>query len=215
MKIDRLPPYVHDGIIQLRNAAGKTWEEIEALSALKKDAGGFIDWDNLPLDVLEQFPDLRLPKSNLHRWYKQRVELVRNETMQRSAIAREVAAAFAKAEVSGDRDASINAMRDVIFTMMSEADDAATRGFLVKALSKLADVQQKARLNDLRQQKVSVDARRVALLEKDAETKRKKAEAETDKLKKKAKKGEITGEDMDRLYERVFGPRPEKVKAAA
>ena len=49
LKIDKLPPEIHEAVLTLRNRLGKTWEEIEALSAAPKDKGGFVDWENLPL----------------------------------------------------------------------------------------------------------------------------------------------------------------------
>ncbi len=96
LKIDRLPPSVHEAIITLRNKAGKTWPEIEELSALPADKGGFVEWENLPTPVLELFPEMRLPHSNLHRWYDIRVDQVQKQVMEYSAKAREIAQAFAK-----------------------------------------------------------------------------------------------------------------------
>jgi hypothetical protein len=208
LKIDRLPPSVHEAILKLRNRDGKTWQEIEVLSAEPYGEGklGFVDWVILPTPVLELFPDMRIPKSNLHRWFDIRVDQVREETMRRSEVARTVAAAFAGAEVAGDKDASIHAMRDVIFGMMSEAQDSATQEFLAKALSKLAEVQQKARLNDIRQEKVSVEARKMRLMEKREKLAIQKLEQETDRLAKKARTGQpITVEELQNVRMKAFG----------
>ncbi|HEX5234155.1 MAG TPA: hypothetical protein VFW25_02365, partial [Silvibacterium sp.] len=63
LKIDRLPIEVRAAIQQLRDQ-GKTWPEIEELSSLKYSEqwstgkGGFVNWDALPTDVLELFPNL-------------------------------------------------------------------------------------------------------------------------------------------------------------
>src|SRR5437879_1588174 len=90
LKIDRLPSSVHDAILFLRNQRGKTWQEIEALSAeaYKPDgSAGFIDWPALDLRVLELFPDMRLGHSLLHRWYDPRISQVQRDVMQRAEAA--------------------------------------------------------------------------------------------------------------------------------
>src|SRR5882672_10887283 len=104
LKIDRLPVEVREAIKYLKNV-GKTWQEIEELSSLpfnKKWAiadGGFVNWDDLPTSVLELFPEMRLPHTNLHRWFDLRVEQITAEVMARSAQAREIATSFAKSIV--------------------------------------------------------------------------------------------------------------------
>jgi hypothetical protein len=212
LKIDKLPPIVHDTILALRNKTGKTWQEIEELSAEPFGDGklGFVDWVNLPTPVRELFPGMRIPKSNLHRWYDIRVSQVMKQVLESSEHARVLAEAFAKANVEGDRDAVTNAARDQILAVLSEDASSGGKERAVKALLTLAEVMQTARANDIRERKVAADERKLAMLENREKASIEKMEAETAKMTKKAKKGVITREDINRLRERVFGLPPIK-----
>jgi hypothetical protein len=220
LKIDRLPSAVHDAIVFLYTVAGKSWMQIEEQSALPYDAewqrkgGGFVNWHDLPLSVLELFPDLRLPKSNLHRWFDLRIAQVRKTTLDRAEQARVMAEAFADAKVEGDADAVLFAARDIFFGLLTEDGSLAARAAAGKALLELAKQQQKSRTNDIRERQVAVEEKRVEQLVKDAERRRRLMDEEADKLKKKSTKGKVTPEDVDRLRERVFG-LPPKVKGEA
>ena len=156
LKIDRLPVDVRDAVMHLRDI-GKTWPEIEELSALPKERGGFVEWDALPLDVLELFPAMRLPHTSLHRWFDLRVRQVMTETMARSAQAREIATAFAKSTVEGADEAVLNAARDQIMSVLTE--DGSSRGRLnaAKALIDLGLLVQKTRTNEIRERLATVD----------------------------------------------------------
>ncbi|QNI34522.1 DUF3486 family protein [Alloacidobacterium dinghuense] len=206
LKIDRLPIEVRDKIQALRSK-GKTWQEIEELSALPVDKGGFVAWDALPTPVLELFPDLRLPHTNLHRWYDLRVEQVQAEVLNRAQQARKIAEAFAAADLENSNDAVMNAARDIIFGLMERADDG-SRMYASKALLALAEVVQEARKNDIRERQVAVDERKLKALEAREELTRRKLEAETEKAAKKLSKGQLTPEDLGRLAERTFGLKP-------
>jgi hypothetical protein len=211
--IDRLPPAVREAIELLRNKFGKTWEQIEAISAEKFDAnlvplGCFVNWDALDTNVLELFPNLRIPKSNLQRWYDVNVQQKREDVLRRSAQARELAEAFADGDVPGSDDAVQNALRDTIMGMLQENTSSLGRDRTAELLLRLAEVQQKSRTNKLRERVVGVAERKIAQLEKDANQRRAKMEAESAKLAKKASKGEVTPADIDRLRERVFGLPP-------
>ncbi|MFL6310594.1 MAG: phage protein Gp27 family protein [Terriglobales bacterium] len=116
LKIDKLPVEIRDEIQKLR-AAGRTWIEIEELSAR------FVKWDSLPTPVLELFPDMRLPHSSLQRWYDLRVDQVRREVMARADRAREWAQSFAGKGFKELPDAVMNALRDQIFMLMESSDD--------------------------------------------------------------------------------------------
>jgi hypothetical protein len=212
LNIDRLPPHVHDAILQLKNQLGKTWDEIEALSAeeFKQDGkGGFIDWESLPTDVLELFPNLRLPHSSLHRWYDLRVSQVTREAIARTAQAREIAATFSKAIVGKQDEAVINAATAQLMGLLAEdaspkARISATRGLIV-----LAEVMQSVRANTIKERKVAVDERKLKALEAREELSRRKLEQETENAAKKlGKGGEVTLEDLNRLRERTFGLPP-------
>ncbi len=159
VKIDRLSPKVHEAIVQLRNQYGKTWQEIEDLSAepIGNKTGGFVDWMNLPTAVLELFPNMRLPHTNLQRWYDLRVAQVQKDVMHTSAKAREITQAFAKAGIVADDEAVINASRDTLMGILSEDGSVGGRANVAKSLIKLGDLMQKAKTNRIRERKVTVD----------------------------------------------------------
>lgn len=208
LKIDRLPPSVHEAILKLRNRDGKTWEEIEQLSAEACGDGkpGFVDWSNLPTPVLELFPDMRIPHTNLHRWFDLRVSQVQKQVLDSAERARILAEAFASAAVDGDRDAVINAARDQILALMSEDSSSGGRARSTKALLALAEVMQVARRNDIRERQVKADERKIALLEEREKLTIRKLEAETERLAKKARTGQpITEEELKNVRMKAFG----------
>jgi hypothetical protein len=161
--IDRLPPSVWDEIVRLYNGQGKTWEEIEALSALPTDKGGFVEWENLPTPVLELFPNMRIPRSNLHRWYDVRKRQVQREVLIRSEQARTIAESFAKSELVNGDEAVINAARDTLMGVLAEDGSEAGRLNATKGLIKLGELMQKAKTNSIRERKVSVDEQTLQL----------------------------------------------------
>ncbi|MBN9618079.1 MAG: hypothetical protein BGO25_05625 [Acidobacteriales bacterium 59-55] len=214
LKIDRLPPSVHDSILFLRNVRGKTWQEIEALSAepVKLEDGskgdGFIDWPALDFKVLELFPDMRLPHTSLHRWYDLRVAQVQRQVLDSSIQARKIAEAFVRGGVEGDKEGVINAARDQLMSVLSEDGTVKGRMNAAKGLIVLAEIMQSARANDIKERKVQADERKLKLLEaREARAIRKLAE-ETERLTKKAARREITVEDINRIRERTFGLPP-------
>ena len=212
LKIDRLPVSVHEAILHLRNVEGKTWQEIEDRSAEPVGIGlsGFVEWEKLETPVLELFPQMRIPHSNLHRWYDLRVEQVRRDVLNRSAQAREIAQAFSKSVVEGGDEAVLNAARDTFMSILTEDATVKGRTSAAKSLISLAEVMQGVRANDIKERKVSVDERKMAQLEKEADARRKRMDEETEKLSKKASKGEVTRDDINRLRERVFGLPPKE-----
>jgi hypothetical protein len=218
LKIDRLPIEVRDAILQLRDR-GKPWAEIEEISALKysKDwasgRGGFVNWEELSPAVAALFSVRKLPKSNLQRWYDIRVSQVMAETMARSAQARELAAAFAKSVVAGEDKAVLNAARDQLMSLLAEDTTPKARAVAARGLIALAEMQQGSRANDIKERKVAVDERRLVQLEKDADLKRRRMEAETTKAAKKVQSGQFSLDDINLLRERTFGLPP--LQAAA
>jgi hypothetical protein len=220
LKIDRLPSSIQDEILHLRNTRGKTWQEIEALSAepVKLENGskgnGFIDWPALPLNILELFPDMRLPHSSLHRWYDLRVSQVRKDVLVRSEQARAIAESFAKSKLVNGDEAVINAARDTLMGVLSEDGTESGRLNATKGLLKLGELMQKAKTNVIRDRQVGTEERRIKLLEQDAEQKRKKFEREMDAAEKKVTKGEaLTVADINKIRERVVGIGPAPVTA--
>src|ERR1700683_4383997 len=162
LKIDRLPIEAREAIQYLKNVRGKTWQEIEEISALPysekwaKGSGGFVNWEALPTPVLELFPDMKLPHTNLHRWYDLRVAQVTAETMARAAQAREIAAAFAKSVVANDDEAVLNAARDQIMSVLAEDASPKGRMLAASALIELAEMMQRARENAIKERKVKI-----------------------------------------------------------
>jgi hypothetical protein len=163
LKIDKLPLEVRDAIQHLRNQQNKTWDQIEELSSLPfnkdwqtKSSVGFVNWDAMPTAVLELFPDLKIPQTNLARWYDLRVAQVMRETMARSAQARELATAFAKSVVARDDQAVINAARDQLMSILAEETSSKARINATKGLIALADTMIAAKKNDLRERQVGV-----------------------------------------------------------
>lgn len=207
LKIDKLPPEIHEAILTLRNKAGKTWEEIEALSAEPKDKSGFIDWESLPLPVLELFPEMRLPHTSLHRWYDLRVSQVRRDVEQRSVIARQLAESFAKSVVDGQDEAVLNAARDQLMSLLAEDVTPKGRANAAKGLIALAEILQEARSNDIKEKKVAVESRRMKLLEEREKAARERVDQATQQAAKKGT-GQFSIADINLLRERTFGLPP-------
>lgn len=199
LKIDKLSPEIHEKIQQLR-VEGKTWTEIEELS---KD---FVKWQELPLPILELFPQMRLPHSNLQRWYDLRVEQVTKELAVEAQRAREFSAAIAKVgDLQKLGDAAVNALGDVVFSVMQ----ARNRDEYAKALQDLGYLA--AKLTDAKAKKVRADAeaRRITLLEEELKRKQKAVEKLTNDAASKLKKGKaLTVDDINRIRERTFGLPP-------
>jgi hypothetical protein len=207
LKIDKLPPDVHGRILALRNRRGKTWEEIEAISAEpfdEKKHTGIVDWAALPAALEKLFPEKRLPHSSLHRWYDLRVSQVRRDVEQRSVVARELAASFAKSVVEGGSEAVTNAARDQLMALLAE--DLTPKGRLnaTKGLIGLAEILQSARANDIKERRVGIDARRIKLLEDREKVARERLDAETQRVAKKGT-GQFSLADINLLRERTFG----------
>lgn len=223
LAIDRLPIEVHEAIKYLRAKRDLSWEEIERLSSMpygdkwQSEFGrwGFVNWEAVPTHVLEKFPELRLPHSNLHRWWDIRVEQAGREVLARSAQARELAQAFAAAGIAGADEAVLNAARDVIFTMLQQQDDKG-RTNAAKALLALGEVMQVARANTIKERKVAVDEKKLKALEAREEITRRKLDREITEAEKKIKGGgEVTVDDLNRIRERTFGLPPVPVQKGA
>jgi hypothetical protein len=136
LNIDRLPEEAREAIQALRNGYGKTWQEIAEQSARpysanwKSDNGGFVNWDALETPVLELFPEMRLSRTSLNRWFDLRIDQVRTEVLAESAASRAFAEKFAGVTVAGGNELIINAMRDEVFAMMRSLDAGSRVGFL-------------------------------------------------------------------------------------
>jgi len=212
LKIDRLPVLVQAAICDLYRG-GFTWMEIEQLSKQPIAERGFVEWDKLDTEVLELFPGRYIPHSNLHRFYDLRIAQVKKSVMERSSQAREVAEAFANSVVEGGSEAVVNAARDTIMTVLAEDNSAGGRSKAARALVGLAEVMQTARANDIKERKVAVEERKLTAVLDEIARKQRVMDEETARMSKKATKGEIRPEDIDRLRERVFGLPPTAQKA--
>lgn len=212
LKIDRLPEDVRDAILDLRNAKGKTWEQIEELSALPKDKGGFIEWEALPLAVLEMFPEMRLPHTSLHRWYDLRVSQVRRQVIAESEKARAFAESFAGRKMAGSNAAVMNAMRDQVFALMRNVG-ASDRDKFLDGLNMLSLTMARLQRVDLQAKRVKVDQRRIKLLEERERQARERVDAATQQAAKKGT-GQFSLDDINRLREVTFGLPPLPVAQA-
>lgn len=215
--IDLLPMEVLEAVKRLRADHGLYWDEIERLSSLPYDekweakigSAGFVNWDAMPRPVLERFPDLRLPHSNLHRWYSQRVVQARREVSERMQFARDFAAAWAAAGIKGSDEAVTNAVRDAVFVMLQESNDKKGRIVATKALLALREVMNGVKANAIKERKVATEEQRVQILKRDFELKRRRFDKEMGDAAKKVSRGQaITKADIDRIRERVFGLGP-------
>jgi hypothetical protein len=218
LKIDALPQSARDAILALRDM-GDTWPQIEARSARpyskdwSKDGGGFIQWEELETRVLEEFPDLRIPKSSLHRWFDLRIAQVRKQVLIEGEKSREWAAALATKTLPDANQAVVNAMRDQVFSLMRTVGTA-DQGKFIEGLNQLALTMSRLQRVELLAKQVSVNERKVAQLEQDAEMKRKRFEGEMNAAEKKITRGEaVTAEDINRIRERVFGIGPSPTPA--
>jgi hypothetical protein len=208
LKIDQLPLEARDEIQKLR-AAGRTWFEIEELSAK------FVKWEELPTQVLELFPDMRLPHSSLQRWYDLRVEQVKAEMMAQAEKARELAASFAAVKFEKLPTAVQSALSDQIFSLM-EASDIGSRSKAIQELQKLARLLVQQKRLEIMDERTKAETKRVQLLERDFEIRKKKFDEETDKAARKAQRGKaITTDDINRIRERTFGLPPVAGSSAA
>jgi hypothetical protein len=158
LKIDRLPQGARDAI-KLLYDRGRTWIEIEEQSSRpfskdwEKDGGGFIEWETLDLKTLEMFPELKLAKTTLQRWFDLRIAQVRSQVLKEGEQARQWAAALATKSLPEGNAAVINAMRDQVFSLMRNVGPGDQDKFL-GGLNALA-------LTMSRLQRVELQARRV------------------------------------------------------
>jgi len=142
LNIDRLPIEIREAIQYLKNMKGKTWQQIEELSALPYDKdwrakeAGFIDWSTVATDVLELFPSLRLPHANLHRWYDLRVDQVRGQILKENDRVASFVEALASKTISNGNAAVINTMRDQVFALIDSVGTG-DREALLKRLASL------------------------------------------------------------------------------
>jgi hypothetical protein len=213
LKIDLLPPDVREAIQALYDR-GRTWKEIEEQSAAPYGdkwgsdySVGFVDWEKLDLNVLEEFPEMRIPKSTLQRWFDLRVRQARAQVLRESEMAREFAAKFVARDLPESNAAVMNAMRDQVFALMQKAGSGDQRRFL-EGLNALSLTMARLQRVELQARRVEVDQRKIRLLEEREAIARRKLEAEAEKATKKLKRGELKPGDLKELVQRTFGIAP-------
>jgi hypothetical protein len=208
--MDKLPTELLDRVMKER-AAGRTWSEIEELSPR------FEEWQDKAVkpEVRAEFPGLRLPHTNLSRWYDLRVEQVKKEVLANQVRAREIAALFGDKGIDQLPNAVRTAISDLIFGMIQNADEA-SRQKAVGQLLALGELLNQEKKLDIQGQKVKAETKRVELLERDFEIRKRKFDEETDKAARKAQRGKaITTDDINRIRERTFGIPPIAGSSAA
>ena len=203
LKIDKLPIELQDRIRRER-VSGRTWMEIE------QDSPSWEEWKTAPDAAKELFPRLRLPHSNLQRWYDLRWE-------QRL---REMEAEAAKAKVIADALTArgFKALPDAVKTLLGEKLMVLTSGGndeeVIAAATDIGHLLVKFEKNDLARQALKTEQKRVQILVDDAERKKRQLEKATNDAAHKLEKGKaITIEDLNRLRERTFGLPPVRQNA--
>ncbi len=199
LKIDKLPMEMRDRIQQLR-AEGKTWEEIEELSA------SFPGWDKLPLNVLELFPDKRIPRSTLHRWYDIRVDQVAKEIAAETFTAREFANVFADREFEELPNAIVNAIRDQCFTLL-KTNDRGEKLQAIKMLGQLGRLVADKKRTDLKEQQIGIEKRRQESQERILEVKLQEMQERVKKLKEEVgdSKKQLSPEELQQKLDQIYG----------
>jgi hypothetical protein len=201
LKLDRVPELLRDRVMQER-AAGRTWMEIEELSPR------FEEWEKTPAEIQAQFPGRKLPHTTLQRWYDLRVDQVKREMLADAERARSIAASFAEAKFEELPEAVQGALRDQIFSLM-QAADLGSKSKAIGELQKLARLLVQQKRLDIMSERTKAETKRVELLEREFEIRKKKLDEETDKAARKAARGKaITTDDINRIRERTFGLPP-------
>lgn len=215
LKMDKLPTELLDRVMKER-AAGRTWLEIEELSP-RFEEWGKVEQTNKEAWLLafKSFPGGRIPHTTLLRWYDLRVEQVKQEVLASQVRAREIAALFAGKGIKDLPDAVRTAISDQLFGMMQNADEK-SRHKTVAGLLALGVLLNDQRKVELKGKQVEAETKRVDLLVRDFEMRKRKFDEETDKAARKAQRGKaITTDDINRIRERTFGLPPIAGSSAA
>jgi hypothetical protein len=162
LKIDRLPHAVHDAILALRNGVGLTWAQLEERSSRpfspdwREDGGGFVDWDALETHVLELFPEMRLPRVTLHRWYDLRVSQARQDVLEDGNTAQQFIEKLGELKIEGMNDAVMHAMTREVFGLLKSTSEL-DRVKLVSALNDTSLVLTRLQKLQLQQKKAEAE----------------------------------------------------------
>ena len=189
--IDRLPLAIQDRIRAAR-IAGRTWMEIERQSPAWKE------WAEADAEQRQIFPDLRLPHTNLHRWYDLRVAQVMKEQEERS-----LAAHAAAEKVAGrgftDLTASVkHALGETVFEVMNNADNPAA---IAEALVEVGHLLVKIDRNDLKREEIEQEKQKIELLGQKLQM----MKGGVKSLKEAAEKKELSPEELQRKLDEIYG----------
>jgi hypothetical protein len=154
LKIDRLPLAIQDRIRAAR-IAGRVWKEIEEESPYWKE------WESVAPEIVELFPEKRLPHANLHRWYDLRFEQRIAEVDRDAAKARTIAEAFASRTFEGLTESTKNALAEQVFMLTNSADAQDSKAFR-KELGELLFLLTKLQKAELDKAKLAVEQQKLA-----------------------------------------------------
>jgi hypothetical protein len=192
LKIDRLPQAMQERIRACRVSARMTWDEIERASPTWEE------WKKVPIDVIELFPGMRLPHSNLQRWYDLRIEQALREQEQRS-IAAHAAADKVAARGFDNLTASVkHALGEAVFEVMNAGNDAAA---IAGALTEVGHLLAKFDRNDLKREEIEQEKQKIELLAQKLSLMKGSVKG----LKEAVEKKEVTPEQLQQKLDEIYG----------
>jgi hypothetical protein len=191
LNIDKLPAEFHREI-QKKRANGWTWTEIESDSQTWKEL-----WNPVDEKIKALFPSLRLPKTNLQRWYDLRVEQVKAETMAQAERARAFAESFAKRDMKDMPAAVTNAIGDLAFSLL-EASDEKNRGKVLKVLNDYGWLL-------AQQRKLDLDTRKVEAAEQELKLKIEQIAKKVTVLKESVEKKKLDPAQLGKKLDEIYG----------
>jgi hypothetical protein len=141
--------------IRAERIAGRKWLDIE------QDSPTWKEWTDVTPEIVELFPDKRLPHTNLHRWYDLRFEQRIKEVERDAAKARTVAEAFATRTFEDLTESTKNALAEQVFMLTNSADAQDSKAFR-KELGELLFLLTKLQKAELDKAKLAVEQQRLA-----------------------------------------------------
>jgi hypothetical protein len=190
--IDRLPLAIQDRIRAAR-IAGRTWMEIEQQSPK------WAEWAEATEEQRAIFPDLRLPHTNLHRWYDLRVEQVIQEQEQRAQAAHAAAEKLAARGFSNLTASVKHALGEAVFELMNA--NAAAPDEIVEALTDVGHLLVKVDRNDLKREEIEQEKQKIELLSQKLQMMKGSVKG----LKEAVEKKEVTPEQLQQKLDEIYG----------
>lgn len=203
-KVDRLPLAVRDQIEDLRAKEGRSFGEIEELSAK------FVPWEELAPTVRLLFPKQVISERRLRSWYTVRVKQRLDESRERSEASHAFAAALLETEYKDLPQSVMNALADRVFEVTQMARKGDFKGE-IQALHALALAVSKLRRTAVHEKRIELEEQHQQLERDKFEQARKNLEQETDRVSQKLQQGKpVTAEDIARIRRRTFGEPPKQ-----